>query len=150
MPNTTHHKVPNLSTHWLLCIMQEFLTTMYFYMLHLSSFKGMRDDLTCILDDDLSSLCLCALHCKMRNTEKILKSVGLLAYEIGSLPECNEQLSKYGRDNFSGYRITVKLRHGQQTAPSRNNISFASCSGQYTLKHNKVISLNFFLDCHFC
>lgn len=63
---------------------------MSFYLLHLSSFKGMRDDLACILDKDLSSLCLCALHCEMRNTEQILKSVGLLAYKIGSLPECKK------------------------------------------------------------
>ena len=104
----------------------------------------MREDLTCILDEDLSSLCLCALHCEMRNTEQILKSVGLLAYEIGSLPECNEELSKYGPDNFNGDRITVKLRPGQQTTPGRNNISFASCSGQYTLNLNKDISIYFF------
>lgn len=97
----------------------------------LFSFKGLRDDLTCILDEDLSSLCLCALHCEMRNTEQILKSVGLLAYEIGSLQECNEELANYGPENFKADRISVKLRPGQQTAPGRNNISFASCSGQF-------------------
>ena len=59
----------------------------------------------------------------MRNTEQILKSVGLLAYEIGSLQECNDELSKYGPENFKADRITVKLRPGQQTAPGRNNIS---------------------------
>lgn len=99
-------------------------------LLPVFSFKGLRDDLTCLLDEDLSSLCLCALHCEMRNTEQILKSVGLLAYEIGSLQECNDELSKYGPENFKADRITVKLRPGQQTAPGRNNISFASCSGQ--------------------
>jgi len=60
---------------------------------NIGSFKGLRDDLTCLPDEDLSSLCLCALHCEMRNTEQILKSVGLLAYEIGSLQECNDELS---------------------------------------------------------
>jgi len=65
----------------------------------------------------------------MRNTEQVLKSVGLLAYEIGSLPECNAKLSDYGPSNFKENRITVKLRPGQQTAPGRNNVSFASCSG---------------------
>ena len=74
-------------------------------------------------------MCLCALHCEMRNTEQILKSVGLLAYEIGSLQECNDKLSKYGPSNFKGDWLTVKLRTGQQTAPGRNNVSFASCSG---------------------
>lgn len=72
---------------------------------------------------------LCALHCEMRNTEQVLKSVGLLAYEIGSLPECNAKLSDYGPSNFKADRITVKLRPGQETAPGRNNVSFASCSG---------------------
>ena len=73
---------------------------------------------------------LCALHCEMmRNTEQLLKSVGLLAYEIGSLEECNGKLLEYGPANFKADRITVKLRHGQQTAPGRNNVSFASCSG---------------------
>ena len=53
--------------------------------------KGLRDDLTCILDEDLSSVSLCALHCEMRNTEQLLKNVGLMAYQIGSLEECNSQ-----------------------------------------------------------
>ena len=75
-------------------------------------FKGLRDDLTCLLDEELTSMCLCALHCKMRNTEQLLKSVGLLAHEIGSLAECNENLRKYGPENFKGDRITVKLRTG--------------------------------------
>ena len=53
------------------------------------SFRGLRDDLTCILDEELSSMSLCALHCEMRNTQQLLKSIGLLAYEIGSLEDCN-------------------------------------------------------------
>ena len=72
----------------------------------------------------------------MRNTEQVLKSVGLLAYEIGSLPECNAKLSEYGPSNFKENRITVKLRPGQQTAPGRNNVSCASCSG-----YSKIIIL---------
>lgn len=100
------------------------------FPLLLTSFEGIRDDLTCILDEDLSSHCLCALHCEMRNTEQILKSVGLLAYEIGSLPECNAELKRYGPDNFYGDRIKVKVKPGQKTAVERNNIKFASCSGQ--------------------
>ena len=42
------------------------------------SFRGLRDDLTCILDEELSSMSLCALHCEMRNIEQLLKSIGLL------------------------------------------------------------------------
>ena len=44
-------------------------------MFSIISFKGMRDDLISILDEKLSSMSLCALHCKMRNTEQLLKSV---------------------------------------------------------------------------
>jgi len=92
-------------------------------------FKGLRDDLLCILDEELSSMCLCALHCEMRNTEQLLKSVGLLAYEIGSLKQCKEELSKFGPENFHSDRITVKLKPGQQTALGRNNVSVSSFSG---------------------
>ena len=83
----------------------------------------------CLLDEDLSSMSLCALHCEMRNTEQLLKSIGLLAHKIGSLQECNEELSQYGPSNFKGDRITVKLKQGQQTAAGRHNISVASFSG---------------------
>lgn len=96
-------------------------------------FKGLRDDLLCIPDEDLSSMCLCALHCEMRNTEQLLKSVGLLAYEIGSLKQCNEELSKFGPENFHSDRITVKLKPGQQTAPGRNNVSVSSFSGNFDI-----------------
>ena len=116
-----------------------------FCLLLLTSFKGMRDDLTCILDEDLSSHCLCALHCEMRNTEQILKSVGLLAYEISSLPECNAELARYGPENFYGDRITVKVKSGQKTAVGRNNIKFASCSGQCSHQHFIHGIHNFFI-----
>ena len=100
----------------------------------------MRDDLTSILDKDLTSHCLCALHCEMQNTEQILRSVGLLAYEISSLPECNAELARYGPENFHGHRITIKKTTGQKTAVKRNNIKFASCSGQGANKHNVIHS----------
>ena len=72
------------------------------------SFRGLRDDLTCILDEELSSMSLCALHCEMRNTEQLLKSIyiGLLAYEIGSLEVCNQKLSEHGPANFKADRIS--------------------------------------------
>ena len=77
----------------------------------------------------------------MRNTEQLLKSVGLLAHEIGSLKECNETLRNYGPENFKGDRITVKLRTSQQTAASRNNISLSSFSGQYVHVYNRTCNL---------
>ncbi|KAL9977249.1 hypothetical protein ACROYT_G014631 [Oculina patagonica] len=64
--------------------------------------EGIRDDLTCILDEDLSSHCLCALHCEMRNTEQMLKSVGLLAYEIGSYQSAMESLKDVALITFMG------------------------------------------------
>ena len=76
----------------------------------------------------------------MRNTEQLLKSVGLLAYEIGSLHECNEKLSEYGPANFKADHIAVKLRPGQQTAPGRNNVSFSSCSGKCKIMNSKFVA----------
>lgn len=96
------------------------------------SFRGIRDDLTFLLEEDLSSINLCALHCELRNTEQLLTSLGLFAYQVGSLPECNDELSQYGPENFNS-RITVKLKEGQETAVEKHNIKVASFSGKYTL-----------------
>lgn len=47
----------------------------------------------------------------MRNTEQLLRSLGLLAHEIGSLTECNGALKKYGPENFKGQNHSqVKTR----------------------------------------
>ena len=118
------------SPSFLLFLAFDWYTCMALILLPVLSFKGLRDDPTCLLDEDLSSLCLRALHRKMCNTEQILKSAGVLVNKIGSLQECNDEPSKYGPENFKADWITVKFRPGQQTAPGRNNICFASCSGQ--------------------
>lgn len=94
------------------------------------SFKGIRDDLTFLLGEDLSSINVCALHCELRNTEQLLTSLGLFAHRVGSLQECNEELSHYGPENFNS-RITVKLKEGQQTAVARHNIQVSSFSGKF-------------------
>jgi len=104
-------------------------------------FKGLRDDLTCLLDENLLSMSLCALHCEMRNTEQILKNVGLLKHQIGSLQECSEKLSQYGPSNFKGERITVKLKQRQQLAPERNNISVYSFSDDLQAAKFDICSL---------
>lgn len=88
--------------------------------------------------------CLCALHFAMQKIEQILKSVGLLAYEISSLPECNAELARYGPDNFDGERVTVKVISAQKTAVGRNNIKFASCSGQCSHQQFYTRHLHFF------
>lgn len=85
--------------------------------------------MTFLLDEELTSVTLCALHSEMRNTEQLLGSLGLFAYRCGSLEECNEAISHYGPELSRGHdRISVKLRQGQQTAVSKN-ISVASLSG---------------------
>ena len=65
-------------------------------------------------------LCVCVLE--MRNTEQLLKSIGLMAYKIGSLDECNNKLKEYGPENVRGDRIKAKLKSEQTTAVERNNI----------------------------
>lgn len=55
--------------------------------------SGLRDDLNFLLEEELSSINLCSLHCEMRNCEQLLGSLGLFAYRIGSLDKLNEVLS---------------------------------------------------------
>lgn len=47
--------------------------------------KGLRDDLMFLLEEDLSHINLCSLHCEMHNTEQLLGSLGLSAYRVGCL-----------------------------------------------------------------
>ena len=89
----------------------------------------MRDDLTFLLDESISSIQLCALHMEMRNTEQLLASVGLLAYKADSLQDTNDALKYYGPESFRGNRITVQKKPGQQSEVSRNNIHVSSMSG---------------------
>ena len=80
-----------------------------------SSFKGIRDDLEFPLEENLSSVNLCTLHCELLEIpEQLLSSLGLFLYKVGSLDECNAELANYGPENFSS-RITVKMKEGQET-----------------------------------
>lgn len=96
--------------------------------------KGLRDDICLLIDEEMDVVNLCALHCEMRNTGQLLVNIGLAAYECGSLKECNEVLSKYGPQNFQGDRITIKLTPNQQTKVERRNIHVSSFSGMYDKK----------------
>jgi len=97
---------------------------------NIGKWSGIRDDLLFLLDEELSNVSLCALHSEMRNTEQLLGSLGLFSYRCNALEECNEAISHYGPELSRGYdRIKVKLRKGQQTAVTKNNISVASFSG---------------------
>ena len=90
-----------------------------------------------LLEEYLSSINLCTLHCKLRNTEQLLSSLGLFSYKVGSLDECNAELANYGPENFSS-RITVKMKEGQETA-----VETSRCL------HFQVPSILFHL-CHDC
>ena len=82
------------------------------------------------MEEELSSINLCSLHCEMRNCEQLLGSLGLFAYRIGSLDKLNEDLNNYGPENCRGFpRVTIKEQKGQQTEIMRQNIQVASFSG---------------------
>ena len=67
----------------------------------------------------------------MRNTEQLLRSLGLFSHRIGALDELNDELKKYGPETFTSQRISVKSKQGQDSsmAMDRNNVTLASFSG---------------------
>ena len=77
----------------------------------------------------MTNVNLCELHMENRNTEQVLKSLGLMAYQISSIKECNNSLSSYGPKSFTKDRIKIKPVPGQETEITRNNIKIASMSG---------------------
>ena len=99
------------------------------------------DDLLCLLDEDLSSIQLCALHLEMRNTEQLLASIGLMAYKADSLWEANDALKGYGPELVHGHRIILKEKRkkkkkkkaGQESAVSKHNLHVSSMSGKIIL-----------------
>ena len=103
----------------------------------------MRDDLVFLLDEELTSIQLCALHMEMRNTEQLLASIGLLAYKVDSLKEANAALKNYGPESFHGDRITVKKKSDQQSAISKQNVHVSSMSDKpFTLIVLQLFSIN--------
>ena len=48
--------------------------------------SGIRDDLLRLLDEEPSSIQLCALHMEMRNAEQLLASIGLIGLSGGFSP----------------------------------------------------------------
>ena len=92
--------------------------------------KGLRGDLLFLLEEELSDVNLCALHCELRNTEQLLSSLGMFAFQCGSLKNCNDVLAKYGPDSMKERdRIVVKTKPGQESAIERHNIQVVSFSG---------------------
>lgn len=92
-----------------------------------------RMTLLFLLDDELSSIQLCALHMEMRYTELLLASIGLIAHKIDSLRETNNALRSYGRESFHGDHITVKKKAEQQSAVTRHNTCVSSMPDKCTL-----------------
>ena len=76
----------------------------------------------CLLDEELSSIQLCALHMEKRNTEQLLASIGLMASKVDSLKEVNAALKGYGLESFHGEWITLKKKAGQESAVPKLNI----------------------------
>lgn len=104
------------------------------------SFKGIRADLEFLLEEDLSSINLCALHYELRNTEQLLASLGLFAYNVGSLDECNAELSNYGQENFNN-KITVKIKEGQESAVEKHNIQVSSFPSFFIIIPSALVHL---------
>ena len=94
------------------------------------------DDLLCLLDEDLSSIQLCALHMEMRNTEQLLASIGLMAYKVDSLWEANDALKGYRPELVHGDRITLKEKKKisqEESAVSKHSLHVSSMSGKFIL-----------------
>ena len=107
-----------------------YFSPMTFFLLITIRSTGLRDDLIFLLEEDLSNINLCSLHCEMRNCEQLLGSLGLFAHRVGSLDALNQALSDHGPESCKGFpRVTVKQKPGQQTDVERSNIKVASFSG---------------------
>ena len=95
------------------------------------------DDLLCLLDEDLSSIQLCALPMETRNTEQFLALIGLMAYKVDSLWEANDALKGYGPELVHGDRITLKKKKKkisqEESAVSKHNLHVSSMSGKFIL-----------------
>lgn len=83
-----------------------------------------------LLQEEVSSVMLCSLHCEMRNTEHILGSIGLYAYKSGCLEQLNSKLREFSPETFSQPRITIKKYQNQETCIEKGNIKVASFSGE--------------------
>ena len=102
---------------------------------------GICDDLEFLLEEDLSSVQLCALHIEMRNTKQLLGSIGLVAYNIDLLHDANDALRHYGPESFKGNRLTVQKKAGQESAVGKHNIHVSSMSGTWCVSVIKIYSL---------
>ena len=47
----------------------------------------LRADVEFLLEEDLKQINLCSLHCEMRNTERLLGSLGLFCHGVTTLED---------------------------------------------------------------
>ncbi|CAB4001503.1 Hypothetical predicted protein, partial [Paramuricea clavata] len=97
---------------------------------NIGNWKGICDDLTLLLEEDMTSVNLCALHCEMRNTEQLLGSIGLFAYKIGSLENLNDILRELGPAAMKKDFVRLRERRNTNLAVNKNHIKVASLSGR--------------------
>ena len=96
------------------------------------TWTGIRDDLTLLLDEEIHSVNLCALHCEMKNTEQILGSLGLYACKIGTLDSLNTMLAELGPKSMKENFIRIKSDRNKYLEVTKNHIKVASISGKYS------------------
>ena len=63
--------------------------------------------------------------------EQLLASLGLFAWQINSLKECNTVLKEYGPQNIKKDRVRMKSKPGQETRMAKHNVCVTSFSGRH-------------------
>lgn len=81
---------------------------------NIGRWSDLRDDLNFLLEDKLSSINVCSLHCEMRNCEQILGSLGLFAYRVERLDQLDEALSDFGPEIDGGFQLDNRNHSKQQ------------------------------------
>ena len=88
-----------------------------------------------MIDEDITSVNLCALHCEIRNTEQILGSIGLFAYKIGSLEQLNKKLAEHGPKTMKKNFIKLKEGRNLNMAVNKSHIKVVSLSGEQSMSY---------------
>lgn len=132
------HKGSILHNHFIVIAPLSGSIVMIFYAWLLRS-TGLRDDLQFLLEEDLSHINLCSLHCEMRNCEQLLGSLGLFVHRVGSLDELNQALSEHGPESC---RLRLSTCYSEtETWTADSNIEEKHKSGIFFWFDN------FYFDC---
>jgi hypothetical protein len=90
--------------------------------------ERIHDDLTLLLDEDMHSITLCALHCEKRNTEQIIESF-IGPVHIWSLENLNAKLVDLGPKSIKKSFVRIKDCRNKNLEVTKNHIKVASFSG---------------------